>query len=57
MQKKDIRPRVKADTKTLLAWKESRHKEKCFTLEGPIVAHHGPQGIIKKDFELPLGLF
>ena len=57
MQQKDIQSLVKADTKTLLACKETRHKEKCLTLDGPIQAHHGPQGIIQKEFKLSLELF
>jgi hypothetical protein len=52
MQQKDIQSPVKADTKALLACKETRHKEKCLTLDGPIQAHHGPQGIIQKEFNI-----
>jgi hypothetical protein len=52
MQQKDIQSPVKADTKALLACKDSRHKEKCLTLDGPIQAHHGPQGIIQKEFNI-----
>ena len=57
MQQKDVQSLVKADTKTLLACKETRHKEKGLTLEDPIEAHHGPQGIIQNGFKLPLELF